>query len=106
MAPLVVASPRVGFRNLTAARAWRGLSVGSLVRVRSRTRHEGRVFFAKVTWVERRAEGVYFGWAPVDPPRGHYGLGARDCGSFGATMLRFEPQPFSPIVDLVIPGVR
>ncbi len=77
------------------------LATGDLVRITQPRRDHSYRFFARVTWTEEKEAGTYFGYAPVDPPPGQWGLRAYEAGSFGANWLRDVPRPFSPDIQVV-----
>lgn len=76
---------------------------GDVVRVtRPRQDHTER-FFALVMWTDEREAGTYFGYEPLDPPSGQFGLPAHHC-AWGAAWLRAEPRPYSPTVEVWLPA--
>lgn len=77
------------------------LSKGDVVRITQPRRDHSYWFFAKVTWTEEREAGTYFGYEPVEPPPGQWGLRPLQAGRFGANWLRREPSPFSPEIVVV-----
>lgn len=60
-----------------------------------RTRRGDAVKRIRITWVERREEGWYFGY--VDAPGARY-----TCG-FGAAMVFDEAKPFGLVAFRVLP---
>lgn len=70
--------------------------------VQPRADHSVR-FFARVSWTEEREGGTYFGYVPIDPPRGEWGLPASRCGSFGAQWDRHDTslRPYAAKVEVI-----
>jgi hypothetical protein len=80
----------------------KGLSMGDLVRIRSRLRARSTVYFARVSWADPVASdgSQLFGYEAVEPPKGSWGLPRHDCGTWGCATAGGN-KPFSPIVDVV-----
>ena len=77
------------------------LSTGDIVRITQPRKDHSYRFFAKVTWTEEKEAGTYFGYVPVDPPPGQWGLRAHEAGRFGANWFRDVPRPFSPEIRVL-----
>lgn len=58
-------------------------------------------FFARVTWTKEIEAGTYFGYVPVEPPGGQFGLPRHAAAAWGCSVLRREPHPFSPTVEVL-----
>ena len=60
-------------------------------------------FFARVTDAEWAEGGLYFGYTPVDPPRGRHGLPRSSCAAWGYETARHVPAPYGAQVEVVSP---
>lgn len=77
-----------------------GIQKGQLVRITQPRRDRTYRFFAVVRWTEEVDAGTYFGYEPVEPPRGQYGMPRIDCAVWGCDTARREPLPYSSTVEV------
>jgi len=72
---------------------------GDIVRITQPRKDHSYRFFARVTWAREVEGGTYFGYEPVDPPRGQWGEPAHFC-AWGCKVARREPLPYGPTVEV------
>jgi hypothetical protein len=73
---------------------------GQLVRITQPRRDHTVRFFALVRWTKEIDAGTYFGYEPVEPPRGQHGMPRHACAVWGCSTVHREPLPYSATVEV------